>query len=221
MPHVPHLLLAGPWDGETISLDREASHHVATVLRRQPGDPVTYTDGAGTIGEGHLVVGGAVRRGPETLVPEPLTTVLAVAPPVARDRARFLVEKLAEIGVGELIWLRTRHGEGRPPSPDKVGMWCRAALEQSRAAWMMRVSGPVSIADLPPGTVFADTGGVPVDLTDASCVAVGPEGGWAPNEVPAGAATVSLGATVLRVETAAIVAAVRANGWPSQDHPEW
>ena len=32
--------------------------------------------------------------------------------------ARFLVEKLAELGVADLIWLRTRHGEGRPPSPD-------------------------------------------------------------------------------------------------------
>lgn len=211
MAHVPHLLLAEPWEGETISLDHETSHHIATVLRRQPGDPVTYTDGAGAFGEGVLVE-GAVRRGPESAVSEPPITVLAVAPPSARDRARFLVEKLAELGVAELIWLRTRHGEGRPPSPDKVGMWCRSALEQSRGTWLMRVSGPVSISELPPGTVFADSTGERVDLTGVPCVAVGPEGGWAPDEIPAGASTVALGTTVLRVETAAIVAAVRASG---------
>lgn len=211
MPHVPHLLLAGPWEGETIPLDHETSHHVATVLRRQSGDPVTYTDGTGTLGEGELVE-GAVRRGSERAISDPPTTVLAVAPPAARDRARFLVEKLAELGVGELIWLRTRHGEGRPPSPDKVAMWCRGALEQSRGTWLMRVSGPVSISELPQGTVFADSNGERIDLTGVPCVAVGPEGGWAPGEVSSAASTVALGATVLRVETAAIVAAVRASG---------
>mgnify|MGYP002076409617 CR=1 FL=1 len=42
-------------------------------------------------------------------------------------------------------------------------------------------------------------------------VAVGPEGGWAPGEVPDGLPTVGLGRTVLRVETAAVVAAVLAH----------
>jgi 16S rRNA (uracil1498-N3)-methyltransferase len=37
-------------------------------------------------------------------------------------------------------------------------------------------------------------------------VVVGPEGGFAPDEVPAGMARLSLGGRILRVETAAIVA---------------
>lgn len=220
MPHIPHLLIAGPWDGETIPLDREAAHHLATVLRREPGEPVTYTDGAGTFGEGELIEGG-VRRGWERPVSGPPTTALAVAPPASRDRARFLVEKLGELGVRELIWLRTRHGEGRPPSPDKVAMWCRGSLEQSRGTRLMRVSGPVSVSELPVGTVFADADGDRATVAGVSCVAVGPEGGWAPDEIPVGAPTVSLGSTVLRVETAAIVAAVRAIGGPNADHAEW
>lgn len=211
MPHVPHLLLAGPWEGEVIPVDRDTSRHLATVLRRQPGDAVTYTDGTGNLGEGALIE-GAVRRGPEQTVSGPPTTVLAVAPPAARDRARFLVEKLAELGVGELMWLRTRHGEGRPPSPDKVAMWCRGALEQSRGTWLMRVSGPLSISELPAGTVFADADGDAAELTGIPCAAVGPEGGWAPGEIPVGASRVSLARTILRVETAAIAAAVRAIG---------
>lgn len=43
----------------------------------------------------------------------------------------------------------------------------------------------------------------------ARTVAVGPEGGLAPEEIPASATKVDLGRTILRVETAAIVAAAR------------
>ena len=220
MAHVPHLLLAGPWAGDTIPLDQDAAHHLGAVLRRQRGEPVTYTDGEGVFGEGELVE-GAVRRGSESAMPKASTIMIAVAPPAARDRARFLVEKLGELGVTELRWIRTRHGEGRPPSADKVSMWCRGALEQSRGAWLMRVSGPVAIDELPDGTVFADAAGSLVDLATAPCVAVGPEGGWASDEIPADAPRVSLGKTVLRVETAAIVAAAHAVVGPTADHPEW
>jgi len=37
---------------------------------------------------------------------------------------------------------------------------------------------------------------------------VGPEGGWAPEELATAAATVSLGPSILRAETAALAAAV-------------
>jgi len=43
----------------------------------------------------------------------------------------------------------------------------------------------------------------------ARTVVVGPEGGWAPDELPDDSVRFDLGATVLRVETAALVAAAR------------
>lgn len=209
MAHIPHLLAPGSWEADTVELDRAAIHHLRTVLRRGPGDPVSYTDGVGTLGEG-VLTGAGIRRGPERRIPAPDGPVIAVAPPASKDRARILVEKLAELGVRRLLWIRTRHGEGRPPPVEKVTSWSRAALEQSRGAWLMDVSGPFSIADLPPGTVFADASGGEKELTGVSCIAIGPEGGWAPGEIPDEAAIVRLANTVLRVETAAIVAAVRA-----------
>ena len=72
----------------------------------------------------------------------------------------------------------------------------------------MRVTGPVTVEDLPAGTVFADVDGPRTAVRGAPCVAVGPEGGWAPGELPERAPLVSLAATVLRVETAAIAAAI-------------
>jgi RsmE family RNA methyltransferase len=47
---------------------------------------------------------------------------------------------------------------------------------------------------------------VPTDRT----IAIGPEGGWSTAELAESGGQVSLGSTVLRVETAALAAAVRA-----------
>src|SRR5690606_9106519 len=186
--------------------------HLRRALRRTDGDPLTYTDGAGLVGSG-VLEGDALLRGAETPVPKPQRPVIAAAPPAQKDRARVLVEKLAELGTLELWWITTRFGEGRPPSPDKARAWSRGGLEPRRSAGLMTVrDGPVEIADLPSGTLFADrSGGRRADLAAAPCVAIGPEAGWAEGEIPTGAPVVALGASVLRVETAAIAAAVLAN----------
>ena len=212
MAHVPHLLLAGPWVGESIPVDTETSHHLTRALRRTDGDEVSYTDGQGRLGRGTYTA-GSVLRGSEHDVERRDLPVIAVPPPASKDRARILVEKLAELGVTELWWLQTEYGEGRPPAGPKSVAWCRAALEQSRSAWLLTVSEEmVPISSLPSGSVFADqTGERPASLANVPCVAIGPEGGWAPGEIPSPAETVALADGVLRVETAAIAAAVLAN----------
>ncbi|HSJ27852.1 MAG TPA: 16S rRNA (uracil(1498)-N(3))-methyltransferase [Acidimicrobiia bacterium] len=224
MAHVPHVYLPGPWQDAILPLDDPAHRHLRRVLRRADGDPVSYTDGTGTVGEGTLR-GAAVVRGSEQAEPRRRALSMAVAPPSHKDRVRFLVEKLAELGVAELRWLATRFGEGRPPDPAKVHTWCRSALEQSRSAWLMSVDPePVAIGDLPGGTVFADIAGVhPSQLQGVTWVAVGPEGGWATGELPADARTVSFGREVLRVETAAMVAAASGSLqlFRNGDHGEW
>lgn len=223
MGHVPHLLVPGSWDGPTVPLDEAATHHLRRALRRSEGDPVTYTNGLGRLGRGTLV-GNGVDRGEETEVARPIRAVMAVAPPAHKERVRFVVEKLAELGILELWWLDTEYGEGRVPAADKVEAWCRSALEQSRAAWLMTVrSDLVGIGSLPEGAVFADRSGAAADLHAVSCIAIGPEGGWSDDELPKAARTVSLGSSVLRVETAAIAAAAIANSRRSSesDHAEW
>lgn len=225
MGHVPHLYLPGPWPDGPIPLDDAHRDHLRRVLRRGGGDPVTYTDGAGRVGTGTLAE-EAVERGGERLVPPPPSLTLAVAPPAAKDRARFLVEKLAELGVARLEWLRTRRGEGRVPRPDRAEAWAVAALEQSRGAWLTRVAGSeVSLAELEGKVVAADAGGGPLPEGEQELVvAIGPEGGWDPGELPPGTRRVTLGPRVLRVETAALVAATRllaADALREFGHAEW
>ena len=59
--------------------------------------------------------------------------------------------------------------------------------------------------------VFADVGGEVADdymPPDDPVLCVGPEGGFAPGEIPDDARRISLGPTILRVETAAIAGSV-------------
>jgi 16S rRNA U1498 N3-methylase RsmE len=49
---------------------------------------------------------------------------------------------------------------------------------------------------------------LPGEIPDMVTVAIGPEGGWAPEELSLGIPRIRLGRTTLRVETAAIAVAV-------------
>jgi 16S rRNA (uracil1498-N3)-methyltransferase len=208
MGHVPHLLVPGPWTGEHLEVSEEQKHHLEKVLRVRDGEPATYTDGAGSLGHGRYG-SGRLARVEENRVPAPSDLIVVVAPPDNRDRARFMVEKLSEMGVSELLFLDTRHGQGRPPNAAKLLTWAASGLEQSRGAWLMKTSDRLAtLADLSPPFAVCDLGGSR-ETPLARTVVVGPEGGWGHEEVPEDAMRWDLGDTVLRVETAALVAAAR------------
>lgn len=208
MRHVAHLLVPGPWAGEHLELSGEQIHHLEKVLRVRDGEPATYTDGAGSLGQGRYVK-GALQRDNESRARAPSDLIVVAAPPDNRDRARFMVEKLAEMGVAELLFLDTRHGQGRAPNARKLRSWSVSGLEQSRGAWLMKTSDQVAtFADLSPPFAVCDLDGTR-ETPLARTVVIGPESGWGAGEVPEDAMRWDLGDTVLRVETAALVAAAR------------
>ena len=211
MKHVPHVLVGAPWPDDDLAVPVVQWRHLTKVLRKNRGDPVTYTDGLGRIGEGRLG-SQTIVRGEETTVAKPSELTVVVAPPANKDRARFLVEKLAEMGVSWLTWLDSRHGEGKVPPSPKVFSWVLAATEQSRGAWLMETSAePVTIGSMGEAVAVCDQAGG-VQVPDCRIVVIGPEGGWAEGEVPPGVTRWNLGPTVLRTETAAVVAAARLLG---------
>lgn len=206
MRHVPHLYLPPPWEGGVVPLSEDHRHHLSRVLRMDEGQPVTYTDGVGNHGVGSFS-GDTVVRGDERAVPRPTSVTVVVPPPHNRSRVRFLVEKLAELGVVRLDWVRTRRSEGKPPPDVKARAWAVAALEQSRGGWLMEI-GETAVSDLDPDRlVVADPDGTAFPDVEAPILLVGPEGGLAPDELPSGCHKLSLGPTILRVETAAIIGA--------------
>jgi RsmE family RNA methyltransferase len=202
------VFLPRPWEDEVIVAQQPTISHLDTVLRVGSDAPITYTDGAGTMGEGRWI-GARVIRGLERSVRRPDPSVhLAVAPPRSKNRQRFIVEKLQELAVGHLTWITTERSQVRAPRSDRATAWALGALEQSRGAWLMLIDeGDLAGLSVP---VLLDAD-APVALADrerAGCtVAVGPEGGFTDAELGAHESA-RLVPTILRTETAAIAAAV-------------
>ena len=213
-----------------VTLDGPEAHHLATVRRFEPGDAVTLFNGDGREYAAEVV---AVDRKRATLHvtaaldvsrESPVRVTVASALPKG-DRADYLVEKLVEVGVTHFLPLITVRSVVVPKA-STVETLARGVIEASKQCGrnrLMTVGPPTTwrdfltrrdgvqlvlhTADGNPAVARSFAGGV--------TVAVGPEGGFAPEEVAAageaGRAILSLGPRVLRVETAAVVAAVWAN----------
>jgi 16S rRNA (uracil1498-N3)-methyltransferase len=144
------------------------------------------------------------------------------------DRMEWAVEKCAELGVARIIPVIARRTDPHlvRAVEKRVERWRRLgqqASEQSRRTAVIIVNDPVKPKDAaslgaPTRIVLAESERQ-VMLKDALqshspsdelLLAVGPEGGWTEDEIGifsrAGWISASLGSTILRAETAAIVA---------------
>lgn len=195
-------------------LGDEAAHHLFRVLRIGDGEPVTVTDGAGHWRVCRARAGGVEPDGDLAFIPRsstPITVALAIP---KQDRPEWIVQKLTELGVDAIAFCHAERSvvrwdaERAAKHLAKLRAVAAAALEQSRGVWLPDIAGPRSVNELLPGAAAAEPGGRPLAVTDR-VIAIGPEGGWSPAELALAAATVSLGDTILRVETAALAAAAR------------
>jgi 16S rRNA (uracil1498-N3)-methyltransferase len=193
------------------SLGEADDRHLRRVLRAAPGEEVVVTDGRGawrlcTVAESGLTPAGEVGHDPV-----PAATDLYLSP-VKGERAEWALAKAVELGVARVVPLVARRGVVRlsGQSGAKVlARWRRVAAEaagQCRRTFDLVVADPVAVADVPAGVAVADASGSP-RWGGVTAVAIGPEGGWAESEWGSERRRLSLGPTVLRAETAAVVAA--------------
>ncbi|HVK11854.1 MAG TPA: 16S rRNA (uracil(1498)-N(3))-methyltransferase [Gemmataceae bacterium] len=225
----------GPLGLGDVTLDGPEAHHLANVRRFGPGDVVALFNGDGREYPATVIEVGKKRaRLHVTTVETPDREIgfrlhLAAALPKG-DRGDFLIEKLTELGVTDFTPLLTERGVVKADDA-KAEKLRRAVIEASKQCgrnvlmtvhppakwsdWCRTVTGERYLAH--PGA--AARGSAHRDVT----VAVGPEGGFADAEVAAAVATgwhlLSLGKTVLRVETAALAAAVWATSSPAAPAP--
>jgi 16S rRNA (uracil1498-N3)-methyltransferase len=135
-----------------------------------------------------------------------------------------VIQRLAEIGVDRLVPVRSARSAVQltPDGAAKaVARWravALAAAKQSRRAWLLDVSEvgilPTALAEADHGVVLWEEATAPlrdvcpVTDVDELVLGIGPEGGLTADEVDAtGLPAASLGETILRTETAALVAA--------------
>lgn len=211
--------------GTTLVLDEEERHHLK-VRRAAAGEPVRLLDGEGGRGEGRLVQGPngfAVEVQEVRRLPNPPAFALLVG---AGDKERFgwLAEKAAELGVTDLVPLKTERTRSvaagiREGHVLALQRRARQAIKQSQAAWAPRVHPPEGVregAARGAGTQcwLADARAEPpraIAPGTALTVVVGPEGGLTEAErqvfLAAGFIPVRLAPDLLRFETAALAAA--------------
>lgn len=202
------------------SLTDTDQHHLSRVLRVRDGERVTASDGCGSWRSCRWADGGLRADGDVVTEAAPLQRVGVAFVPVKGDRNEWSVQKLTEIGVDDIVLLApTRRSVVRWTDTDKqlrkLSLVAREAAMQSRRVWLPRVTAGVSLSDVlsMPGVAVADPAASFAVSPDASnranpaLIVVGPEGGFDDDEIPANVPRVRLSDTILRAETATLVAA--------------
>lgn len=225
--------------GEEATLRGDEAHHFSRVMRGRRGDEIYLFDG---LGMSYRCVVQDVRKEAvavhvlETLpdtIESPIRLTVASALPKG-DRQRFLIEKLAELGVARFVPLRlersvARAGEG---VVTKFRRYVVEAAKQCGRNVLMEVTEEKTLSELDtllapesgvvrlllhPASLGAENPARPRDILASPtpprrpALIVGPEGSFTETEVSAalefGFRPLDLGARILRTETACIAAA--------------
>jgi 16S rRNA (uracil1498-N3)-methyltransferase len=240
--HIRRFLVPpGSLEQDEVDLPPPEAEHARRVLRLKTGDPVVLMDGQGSMAQAVISrisrqkVICQVQKALHPNLPQPR---LVICPGLLKGPAMdTLAVKLTELAVDQVRPLLAQHSVSRPKDPAaRVERWQRLAgqaLKQCRAARAPIFTEPASLADVL-GQAPAAALGLVLDeaetgltlaqaLGDASgrdevWALVGPEGGFAPDEVnqarEAGFIACGLPGTILRAETASLaLAAVIRFGW--------
>jgi 16S rRNA (uracil1498-N3)-methyltransferase len=222
--------------GQELALKGEEFHHLRNVLRLQVGDTLSLFDGAGRGFAASLVEmdrqKAVLRVGPEEFPsPEsPLQLHLAMA--LAKgEKLDLMIQKGTELGVFAFHPLVTRRADlklDEERAETRLKRWRRVALEACKQSGRTRIPDilpPVGLAsflerELPEHRLVLDPMGQPAShhfqdeefrTSTSLLAAVGPEGGWSPEELQllhqTGFRGLCLGPRILRSETATIAAA--------------
>ena len=219
--------IADTWTETTASLKGEQAVHLARVLRAQPGqifDVVAngFLHRAEIISSDEREVVFALHEELETESALPLHLLMAV---FKFDHMEWGMEKATELGVARITPVIARRTEKHlaQAAAKRVERWrriVREASQQSRRSDVPEVDDPVSLkaalgmVSAERKLLLAETEqenslkAALVNEVASVALAIGPEGGWAAEEMAlfaeSGWKSVTLGPRILRAETAAI-----------------
>ena len=211
---------------EEFIFSREESKHLAKVLRKKPGDPVTLTNGKGLEWKGELT-----QLNPSVVAAKKIKSIqhappldklhLAIAPTKNMNRMEWLVEKLTELGVSSITPIICDYSERKIVKLPRLKKISIAALKQSQQFFLPQIHPPISFleylnTEIKNGYIAHCVTTDKVFLTDCNLTAqtvtllIGPEGDFSASEIKiaekSGLQSVSLGKQRFRTETAGLLA---------------
>jgi 16S rRNA (uracil1498-N3)-methyltransferase len=221
------------WTCDAHTLCDEMIHYCINVHRIGDGAEVTISDGAGKMARFVLVSSEGqwqAKRVGEVLATTNIAPVSVFFGLPKGDKLDRVVRQLSELGVDQLVLVRMSRNvvvlDG-PRLTKRIERLRRVATEaarQSQRSSILNILGPMDFSEALQlsktftHALFCEPTALQLmpsmQADDRCCIFVGPEGGFAPTECERmsteGITGVLLGQTVLRTETAAIVAATTA-----------
>ena len=207
------------------TLDGDEFHHCTRVLRHQEGDTIHLSNGMGAVAA--VEINKILKRDlqfsilhQETFAPRSFRVHLIICPTKNFDRMEWMVEKAAEIRVDEISFMTSINSERPKLNLARLEKKVVSALKQSKGAWKTKLNAirPFEkiIEHLQGDSFIAyveekSTSLGKVIMPSASInILIGPEGDFTPEEIikgkSKGISPVSLGQSVLRTETAGLLA---------------
>lgn len=221
-----------------VELPRDEAEHLNRVMRLKAGDVVRVFDGRGREFEGRVesVARSAVSVTLGTEVqpaPEPRVSVVLAQAVLKGDAMDQVVRDAVMLGVTRVVPLATSRCEARVErlvASGRVERWQRIAVASSKQcgrAVVPEVGAPDGLGaclsahagapryllaepSLEAARAVAFRGLACLPAPDRALLLVGPEGGWAPEEVQRalaeGCEAITLGPRTLRADAAAVIA---------------
>jgi 16S rRNA (uracil1498-N3)-methyltransferase len=207
--------------------DKEESKHIIKVLRKKEGDILHVTNGLSFLFTTEITIASDNKCTVKIVSFEKQEAPkfrlhLAVAPTKMNERYEWFLEKATEIGVQEITPIICEHSERKIIKTDRFQKILESAMKQSLHYYLPKLNEPIAFKDFiknkQSGQLFiahceeTDKKSLKNELKSNKDVTIliGPEGDFSVKEILLAIDNnfipVSLGATRLRTETAAVVA---------------
>jgi len=215
----------------TATFPKDESKHIVKVLRKNEGAILDFTDGNGHFYKAEIIQTSASNckvKILEVIAQKglPYRLHLAVAPTKLNDRYETFLEKATEIGITEITPIICDHSERKVIKPERYERILQSAMKQSLKAYLPKLNAAIAFKEFVKKHAEqneqrfiahceedAQRFSLKQKLKPSApvLILIGPEGDFSPEEIDfalsKGFQPVTLGASRLRTETAAIVAA--------------
>lgn len=212
---------------EPFSLSEEESRHAIQVLRHKLGDKLHIIDG-----KGQRVIAEIISPNPKNTVLKYLETVehsqspsqlhIAISPTKSNDRIEWFIEKACEIGVGQITPLICQRTERAKINLERWNKIAVASCKQAQQLYFPVINEPMKLNQKNlegfqnllglsfVASITSTTKLSIVDPTKENIILIGPEGDFSEEEFKLirnlKMNEFSLGNSILRTETAGVVA---------------